>query len=317
MKIKKRHYLVLSSPFQVHFLGSGAALPTTHRAPTAQYIVCNNRHLLIDCGEGTQMQMRKYGVHFQKITTIFISHLHGDHYFGLVGLLSTMNLLGRTSGLTVYGPPLLEEILRLQFEAGNSNFSFNMQFIPLEMKDKTLILEDRLMKVFAFPLKHRVKTFGFIIEEKKDELRINKLAVQKDQISVDHLKILKKGLDVELLNGDILSYLDYTLPPKSILSYAYCSDTAPFAKLPEYIKGSTVLYHEATFIEEHKDRAKTTQHSTAKQAAKIALDAEIKQLYLGHFSTRYTSLESHLTEASEVFPSVYLVEDGMQITIKA
>ena len=165
----------MSSPFQVHFLGSGAALPTTHRAPTAQYIVCNNRHLLIDCGEGTQMQMRKYGVHFQKITTIFISHLHGDHYFGLVGLLSTMNLLGRTSGLTVYGPPLLEEILRLQFESGNSKFTFNMQFVPLEMKDKTLILEDRLMKVFAFPLKHRVKTFGFIIEEKKDELRINKL----------------------------------------------------------------------------------------------------------------------------------------------
>ena len=155
----------MSSPFQVHFLGSGAALPTTHRAPTAQYIVCNNRHLLIDCGEGTQMQMRKYGVHFQKITTIFISHLHGDHYFGLVGLLSTMNLLGRTSGLTVYGPPLLEEILRLQFESGNSKFTFNMQFVPLEMKDKTLILEDRLMKVYAFPLKHRVKTFGFIIEE--------------------------------------------------------------------------------------------------------------------------------------------------------
>jgi len=307
----------LSSPFQVHFLGSGAALPTNLRAPIAQYIVCNNRHLLIDCGEGTQIQMRKYGVHFQKITTIFISHLHGDHYFGLVGLLSTMNLLGRTSGLTVYGPPLLEEILRLQFEAGNSNFTFKMQFIPLEMKEKTLILEDRLMKVFAFPLKHRVKTFGFIIEEKKDELRINKSAVVRDEISVEYLKILKKGLDVELINGDILSYLEYTLPSKSILSYAYCSDTAPFAKLPEYIKGCTALYHEATFAEEHKERAKSTQHSTAKQAAQIAFDAGIQQLYLGHFSSRYTSLDTHLSEASEVFPSVCLIEDGMQIIIKA
>ena len=177
------------------------------------------------------------------------------------------------------------------------------------MKDKTLILEDRLMKVFAFPLKHRVKTFGFIIEEKKDELRINKLAVQKDQISVDHLKILKKGLDVELLNGDILSYLDYTLPPKSILSYAYCSDTAPYAKLPEYIKGSTVLYHEATFLEKNSDLAANTKHSTAKQAAQIAKMANVKQLMLGHFSNRYPNKEDFITEASDTFQNVILAED--------
>ncbi len=306
----------MSSPFQVVVLGSGAAVPTSHRAPSSQYIVCNNRHLLIDCGEGTQTQMRKFGVHFQKISHIFISHLHGDHYFGLIGLLSTMNLLGRNQGIVIYGPAPLEAILTAQFEAGMSQMSFNLKFIPLVSSEKELILEDTHLKVFAFPLKHRIQTFGFLIEEKSSVLKLDLAAIKKAGIKQEHYRLLKQAKDVSLIDGTTIHYTDFTLPSLPPLKYAYCSDTAPFKKLSMYVSDATVLYHEATFTNEHKDRAKKTFHSTAEQAASTALNLGVKKLYIGHFSSRYPTCEVHLSEATAIFPNTIIVEDGMKIIVK-
>lgn len=303
------------NPFQVVILGSGAALPTPKRAPSAQYIICNNRHLLIDCGEGTQTQMRRFGVHFQKITQIFISHLHGDHYFGLIGLLSTMNLLGRNQGLTVYGPPELDAILKMQFEVAYTPLNFQMQFVPLCSPQKEVIFEDKLVKVSAFPMKHRIKTFGFFIEEKGMELMLNFSALSDAGVKKEFYRILKLGNDIELLDGTLLRYADFTLPAPPPRSYAYCSDTAPFDNLFSFIKGTSVLYHEATFTNQHKNRAKETAHSTAEQAAKIALKLGVKKLYLGHFSSRYANGDVHLSEATAIFPNTEVVEDGTKFTV--
>jgi ribonuclease Z len=305
----------LSKLFEVVVLGSGAALPTSNRAPSAQYIVCNNRHLLIDCGEGTQSQMRKYGVHFQKIAHIFISHLHGDHYFGLIGLLSTMSLLGRNQGLTIYGPVSLENILKVQFEAAFSPLNFQLNFIPLTANQKEVIFEDNLLRVSAFPLKHRIPTFGFLIEEKGSELKLNLPALKEAGIKKEYFRLLKQGNSIELLDGTLLNFADYTISASPPLSYAYCSDTAPFKNIYSFINGTTFLYHEATFSNRHKERAKNTAHSTAEQAATVALNLGVKQLFLGHFSSRYANCEEHLSEASAIFPNTTIVEDGMKISI--
>ena len=304
----------MSNPFQVVFLGSGATLPTSKRALSAQYIVCNNRHLLIDCGEGTQSQMRKYGVHFQKIAHIFISHLHGDHYFGLIGLLSTMNLLGRNTGLTIYGPAPLEEILNLQFAAGNSPLCFNLKFVPLISDQKEIIFEDKLIRVSAFPLKHRIQTFGFLIEETNWELKLNVIALKEAGIKKEYFRLLKQGNNIELLDGSLLKCTDFTTPVPPSIKYAYCSDTAPFDELYSFLEGTSILYHEATFTNKDKARAKKTYHSTAEQAANVASKLGVEKLYLGHFSSRYPTCDDHFLEASQVFPTTIIVEDGMKVT---
>ncbi len=296
--------------FSVTILGSGAALPTLRRAPSSQFIECNNRYILIDCGEGTQMQLRKTGVKFQKITHILISHLHGDHYFGLPGLLSTMHLLGRNQGVTIYADPALEMILRSMLEYGGYKLSFDLRFVPLSFKDKNLVFEDNLIEIYSFPLRHRIPTCGFQIKEKLKEYRLDSDAIQENPlIKIEHLHRLKKGENILLENGEVLDFEDFTFPPRPSYSYTYCSDTAPFEKLPEYIAGSTLLYHEATFLSSQKDRAKATFHSTAAQAAQIAEKAGVKKLLLGHLSSRYGETESHTAEAQALFPNSEVVED--------
>ena len=296
--------------FTVTILGSGAALPTFSRNPTSQYIECNNRHILIDCGEGTQMQMRKYGVKFQRISHILISHLHGDHFFGLVGLLSTMHLLGRDSGITIYGPVGLEEIIKSQLEIGGARLDFGLTFVPLDGKTPGLLFEDKLIEIHTFPLKHRIPTNGFIIKEKQKEYSLLGDAFKADGLSMTFIPKFKNGENVIDENGVTHYFEEYTTPPPSTRSYAFCSDTAYYESVIPHIENVDLLYHEATFTEIHRARAKATFHSTAMDAAKIALKANTKRLILGHLSARFENGNEHTAEAKTIFENVEVVEDG-------
>jgi ribonuclease Z len=296
--------------FTVTILGSGAAVPTHRRNPTAQFILCNDRHILIDCGEGTQLQLRKYGIKIQRINHILISHLHGDHFFGLVGLISTMHLLGRSNGLTIYGPSPLENIIRSQLEIGGAKLDFDLTFVPIDGDVSRIIFEDRLIEISTFPLKHRVPTNGFVIREKPKEYRLISEELKGLGLKLEHLPLLKKGQDIVLESGELISYEEVTLPPKPSFSYAYCSDTAYWETIVPQISNVSVLYHEATFVQKEIDRARTTFHSTAQQAAKIAKMANVSRLLLGHISARYEDTSKHHAEAIEIFPNSLVVEDG-------
>lgn len=296
--------------FEVTILGSGAALPTSNRNPTAQYVQCNDRHILIDCGEGTQVQLRKYHVHIQKISHILISHLHGDHFFGLVGLLSSLHLLGRDKGLTIYGPEELEQIIRLQLEVGGAKLGFDLNFVKLNGKEHRLLFEDKLIEIRTFPLNHRIPTNGFLIREKPKERKLNADRFAEAGLSLTLIPKLKQGLDVQLESGEVIYAEEYTYSAKPSRSYAYCSDTMFDERVVPYIKGVNVLYHEATFLQEKLERAKQTFHSTAQQAAVIAKQAGAGKLLLGHLSARYENGIRHLEEASAIFENVSVVEDG-------
>jgi ribonuclease Z len=302
--------------FTVQILGSGAALPTGQRAPSAQYLQCENRHFLIDCGEGTQMQFRRFNVKLQKIKQIFISHLHGDHFFGLPGLISTMHLLGRTQNLTIYGHPDLEKIIRGMLEVGGHKMTFEIQFVALKYDSPTLIFEDKVLEIWSFPLKHRIPTCGFMFREKPKEFQLDGEAVKEAGLLIEHFHRLKKGEDIELENGKKLNHQDFTFPPKPALSYAYCSDTKYFEDLANVVSNVDLLYHEATFTEAMLERAKTTFHSTAKQAAEIALQSKTKMLILGHFSSRYDDARLHLEEAKSIFTNSVAAEDGMLFDLR-
>ncbi|MFM6946679.1 MAG: ribonuclease Z [Flavobacteriales bacterium] len=302
--------------FEVHILGSGAALPTAQRSASAQYVNCNERHILIDCAEGTQQQLRKFGLKLQKIQLILISHLHGDHFFGLPGLLSTMHLLGRDKRLDIFGPPGLENLIKNMLEAGGHPIQFNLVFHELEPGPCNLIFEDRLIQIEAFALKHRIPTLGYKISEKPKLLNLDKAAIAKDALLIEDLPKLKAGQNIER-DGRIYLFEDYTLPALPSYSYAYCSDTKPAAAYLEAIKDCDLLYHEATFTEQHKERAKTTYHSTALQAAKQALEAQCKYLILGHFSSRYEDAALHLEEARQLHKNVVAASDGLRIVLGA
>lgn len=301
--------------FEVTILGSGAALPTSNRNPTSQYVQCNDRHILIDCGEGTQVQLRKNQVHIQKINHILISHLHGDHFFGLVGLLSSLHLLGRDKGLTIYGPNELEQIIRLQLEVGGAKLGFELNFVSLNGNEHRLIFEDKLIEIWTFPLSHRIPTNGFLIKEKPKERKLNADRFEEAGLSLTLIPKLKQGIDVELESGEIIYADEYTYSAKPSKSYAYCSDTIFDERIVEYIRQADVLYHEATFLNDKLERAKQTFHTTAEQAATIAKQAEVGKLLLGHLSARYDNGLKHFEEASAVFENVKVVEDGDQFSI--
>lgn len=302
--------------FEVTILGSSAALPTLNRNATAQFVTCQNRHVLIDCGEGTQLQMRKFGVRFQRLDVILISHLHGDHFFGLVGLLSTMRLLGRDAKLTIVCPQGLPQIITQQLEIGFTKLDFDIHFIELTGKESMTVYEDKSIRIETFPLKHRIPTNGFIIHEKEKERNMKKDMLDHPLLKIQYIHRLKKGFDIELETGEVLKSIDFTDDPAPVNSYAYCSDTAYWETIVPAISGATTLYHEATFTEKGKDLAKATFHSTAIQAAKIAKMAGVKQLLMGHLSARYADGSEHEKEAQSIFPNSTYVEDGMKFIIQ-
>jgi len=296
--------------FEITILGCGSATPTLVRNPTSQVVNIMERYMMIDCAEGTQLQLRKYKVAFQKIDHIFITHLHGDHYLGLVGLISSFHLFGRNKVLHIYGPSDLEQIIFNQLKASKTFLCYQIEFHSLSSESSELIFEDAVIEVHTIPLKHRIYCNGFLFKEKKKERRLDKQLIEKYSIPVEMMPKLKKGEDWGELKNDTI-----TLPEHKSRSYAFCSDTRYSESIIPLIKNVDVLYHEATFLEDMKDRAKSTFHSTAKQAAKIADMAEVNTLLLGHYSARYKTSIEFEAEAKEVFEKVKAVEDGEVISI--
>ena len=295
--------------FNITILGSGSALPTVHKNPSSQFINVQERHLLIDCGEGTQLQLRKLKLKFQKIDHIFISHLHGDHYLGLIGLLSSFHLLGRKKTITIYAPKELGSILNSHFEISSFRLGYSIKLNSTKMDTLNLLFEDKVMEVYSFPLNHRIDCCGFIIKEKLKPKGIKKKALEKYHIPIKDINSIKNGADYNF-NGQVIPNSEITIDPPTPRSYAYCSDTKYDESIINFIKNVDLLYHEATFLKKMKDRATKTFHSTTIDAANIALKANVKKLLLGHYSARYKDVLEFEKEAKTVFENVVAVNDG-------
>jgi ribonuclease Z len=299
---------MVMTDFRVTILGNGSAVPTQQQNPSAQMLQYGHRRFLIDCGEGTQMQMLKYDISRKNLSHIFISHLHGDHYFGLVGLISTLHLFGREQPLHVYGPELLEAIIRMQLKASDTRLKFPLMFHVLRNTD--VIYEDNVFEISCFPLNHRIATWGFVFREKEKERNLRKDFVRRYAPGVEQMHKVKQGSNFETPNGDVLKNEDITLDPPLPRSYAYCSDTAYDLNIVPFIRSVDLLYHEATFDDTMAEIAAEKYHSTARQAAQIAAEAGVGKLLLGHFSARFSDVDHLLEEAREVFENTSLSREG-------
>lgn len=296
-------------------LGCYAATPRTFTNPTSQVLEINNEIFLIDCGEGTQVELRRHKIKFGKIKHVFISHLHGDHFYGLIGLISTFMLLNRKTELHVYGPKGIKEIVTLQLKFSNSWTGYPLYFHELTSGEPQMILKTKKVTVETIPLKHRIYCNGYLFREQPKPRKLLVEEVEKYEIDIAYYKGIKKGKDAVLPNGVIIPNAQLTEDPEPPESYAFCSDTAYDPHLAEQLKGVTVLYHESTFLEEHSALAAPTGHSTAREAAAIAREANVKTLVLGHFSTRYDSILPFKAEAEDIFPNVQLADDGKVLRI--
>jgi ribonuclease Z len=302
--------------FQLKILGSNSATPAHNRNQTSQLLNMGNEYFLIDCGEGTQIQLIRYRTHFHRISHIFISHLHGDHYLGLMGLLLTMHLQKRENDLFIFGPHGLDEIITTQLRVSRTVLTYQLHFTPLRPDSYDLIYESPYLTVHSFPLVHRIACTGFLFSEKPKERRMNKSKIQAAMTGEEIVR-LKKGEDIYDAGGKILyRSFECTLPPRRSRSYAYCSDTRFEPALVKYLQNVDLLYHEATFSREHAQRAAETYHSTAEQAAMIALQANAGELLLGHFSVRYKELSPLLKEAKEIFFNTSLALEGETFEVK-
>ena len=296
--------------FHVQFLGTGSALPTAQQHPTSQYIFCQNRHFLMDCGEATQIQLRIRKIKIQKLDAIFISHLHGDHYFGLVGLLSSMHLLGRKKPISIYAPEMLEKIVRLQLEIAGARLAYDVVFHHIADDFEGVVFEDNVIEVTTFKLKHKIPTHGFVFREKEKERSLLAEKFNASGLSIQQIPDLKRGKDVTDEKGEVHSFKKYTRKPKPSSSYAFCSDTAYSKNTVKWVQDVDVLYHEATFITKDKERSDKTKHSTASEAAKVAFEANVGKMYFGHLSARYDNADRHLVEARAVFEQSYEAVEG-------
>ncbi len=301
--------------FNLTILGSSGALPAFGRFPSSQYLNIQNRHFLIDCGEGAQMQLMKFQIPIHKIDHIFISHLHGDHYLGLMGLLFSMHLQRRVTELHLHAPKGLDEIILLQLKYSRSALNFTIHFHIIAPNKHYILFEDELLQVEAIPLIHKIDCSGFLFKEKAKPRKIDKGKLP-DGILLQQIAQLKLGNDVFDDQGNLLyRNQDITLPPKPSYSYAYCSDTAPNENMIEQIRSADLMYHETTFMEAEMDKARETKHSTAKDAASIAKAAGVKKLIIGHFSARYRDLDGLLNEAKSIFPETELAIEGSNFEV--
>lgn len=298
---------------ELSVLGCNSAIPTSYRNPSAQILSVSGRIFLIDCGEGTQFQLRKMHVNFMRINHIFISHLHGDHVFGLIGLISTMSLLGRTSKLTIFSHEHLETVLRPQLDFFCDNLSFEVEIRPLNFERPEVVLNIKGVQVTSVPLKHRLPTCGFIFREQPKEANIIKNAIYKYGLTIADIVSIKNGKPYYDESGEEVPREQLVVEPPMPKSYAYISDTAYYPDIIPHIKGVSLLYHEATYAEDNFQLSKKTLHSTAKQAAMIAKQAEVGKLLIGHFSSRYRETDILEAEAQAVFPMTMAVWDGLEL----
>lgn len=294
-------------------LGNNSALPAFDRNPTAQVLQTLDESFLIDCGEGTQMQMSKYKIRRNRISHIFISHLHGDHYFGLAGLLTSMSLLNRTQELHIHAPALLEAIIDLQFKASDTHLNYTLHFHPLQ--EEGLILDGKKMQVFCFNVLHRVECWGFLFRQKKNPRKIDAERARIYEVPSAFYEKLQQGEDYVNKKGTIVPNDEVTTAAPKPKSYAYCADTIYDETLVDKIKGVDLLYHETTYLKDLHERAASRFHSTTIQAADIAKKASVKKLLIGHFSSRYETLEEFLTETKEVFENTELALEGVCYTV--
>ena len=301
--------------FEVNILGCGSALPTTRHFASSQVLNIREKLFMIDCGEGTQLQLRRSKLKFSRLNHIFISHLHGDHCFGLIGLLSTFDLLGRTAAMHIYAHPDFEPILNMQLDYFCKKMDYEVVFHPINPSKIEIIYEDRSVSVTTIPLRHRIPTCGFLFSEKKTPDHIKRDMIDYYGIPTCDINRIKNGEDYVLADGTVIPNNRLTAPSSSPRKYAYCSDTLYHREIIEQVKGVDLLYHEATFADSDRPKAEMTFHTTALQAATIAKDAGVKQLVIGHFSARYEEEDILLREAQSVFPNTVLAIENLKLIL--
>ncbi len=296
--------------FNVTILGCGSAVPTISTNPSSQLICYRNKKFLIDCGEGTQMRMIEYSTKSRNLDHIFISHLHGDHFFGLIGLISTFHLIGRSDDLYIYAPGKLQALIEHHFQVTATQLSFALIFVPLESSNEINLYEDKYLYVKAFPLRHSTPTWGFLFKEKEKRRRIDKSFITEYKPDLNEINDILIGRDYLSKDGVLIKNSTITSNPAPARSYAYCSDTAYEPSIIDYISGVDILYHEATFDNSMKSKAHDWLHSTAAEAAMIAKQAGAKKLIIGHFSNRHKNFQLLLGEAREVFENTFICQEG-------
>lgn len=301
--------------FELNILGCGSAKPTTRHQPTSQILNVRGKFFLIDCGEGVQTQMQKMGLSMMNIGHIFISHNHGDHVFGLPGLVGTMDLLGRTAELHVHGPLQVGDFINFLLKTFYTDIGYKLIFHPVDVHQHTLVYEDRSITVYNIPLQHRLPTCGYLFKEKPGLPHIRREMVDAFNIPVSQINNIKAGASWTTEDGTIIPYERLTTPAKPPRSYAYCSDTVYLPELKDILHGVTLLYHEATYMHERALRAEQTRHTTALQAAMLARDAKVEQLCVGHFSASLKDENALLHEAQSVFPNTILANEGLVVSI--
>src|ERR1035437_4550939 len=302
--------------FSITILGCSSSIPTNDRNPSGQVINYDDKLYLIDCAEGTQLQLRRYLKSIQRLHAVFISHLHGDHFFGLIGLISSLHLLGRKDELHIYGPKGLEDIIRMQLFYTHTELIYELIFHVTNPEVSEVIFENEDLEVITIPLDHRIPSHGFLFREKPGLRKIKKEVVLSEKIPYTEYENIKRGADYIMDDGTVLSNESLTLSPPPPRSYAYCSDTRYTEAIVPIIKGADILYHETTFLKDLTDQAILKFHSTAEQAARIAQLAEVKKLIIGHYSARYDDTNPFLDEAKSVFNETELTYDGLKLNIK-
>ena len=302
-------------PFKVHILGCGSALPTLQHNASSQIVELREKLFMIDCGEGTQIQLRRSRIHFSKIIAVFISHLHGDHCFGLPGMISTFGMTGRTAPLHIYAPAAFEPILDQTLSFFCQGLEFKVVFHAVDTTQNKVVYEDRSLTVETIPLQHRIDCCGYLFREKPILPHIRRDMIDFYKIPISQINNIKAGADWVTAEGEVIANSRLTTPAEPARSYAYCSDTRYIKTLHELVKGVSTLYHESTYSAEDAERARLYWHSTSQDAAKVARDASVGKLLLGHFSARYNNESQLLEEAKEIFLNSYLTREGATFDI--